>query len=153
MILLVHILFGAAIASLLIQHPFWAIIFSFFSHYLLDLIPHVEYPYDDKVQKHEWKKMILNSVKVLTDLCIGIALIFLFSRQPSNSLIYICAFIAILPDIISMSTLNLKQKIFVKHNYFHYEKVHFLQHKKISNFWRISTQVLAATIFLLILWR
>ena len=60
MILLVHLLFGAAVGSSVKNLPI-AIILAFLGHYFLDLFPHIEYPIENirkkqKSQEHSSKK-------------------------------------------------------------------------------------------------
>lgn len=135
MILLVHLLLGALIGQK-ISNLFLAIILAFLSHYFLDLFPHIEYPIENITNKN-WKKSLPDFLKVSLDFLAGIFLILIFSgNQP---IIYVCAFFAILPDGLSL---------FHRSN-FHNEKIHFLKNKKISNFWRIFSQVAAAIICLI----
>lgn len=137
MILLVHMLLGAAIA-LHIKNPILAIILAFLSHYFLDLFPHNEYNINN-ISEKRWKKTLPEFQKVFLDFLIGILLILLFSNN--GLIIYICAFFAILPDGLSL----------LWHSNFHQDKVHFLKHKKISSFWRILTQILIFLIALVAL--
>ena len=137
MILLVHLLFGAAIGSAVKNIPL-AIILAFLSHYFLDLLPHIEYPIENITNK-QWQKAAPDILKVILDFSLGILLIIIFSKN--YPIIYVCAFFAILPDGLSFLESASKNKILREHNVFHHEKIHFLKYKKISNFWRISTQV------------
>lgn len=146
MILLVHLLFGAAISSTVKNIPL-AIILAFLSHYLLDLIPHIEYP-KENIDKKQWTKALPDIFRVFVDFCLGILLIWMFSKN--QPIIYICAFFAILPDGFTVLNYFTPNKILETHNKFH-QKIHFLKHKKISNFWRFIFQLLivAISIFLL----
>ncbi|MCX6720795.1 MAG: hypothetical protein NTW11_03245 [Candidatus Staskawiczbacteria bacterium] len=157
MILLVHILFGVAVGSLVNNIPL-AIVFAFLSHYFLDLFPHIEYNIEIR-NKKQWpssaKAMagrqgkLWSITKIAIDFLTGVLFIFLFSKnQPIN---YICAFFAILPDGITVLTNHFPSKFLKPHNKFHQEKIHFLKYKKISNFWRILSQVLAVVISILLL--
>lgn len=128
-----------------------AIVLAFLSHYLLDLLPHVEYPIQEPAKKF-WKTTLSDYIKVFLDFCLGLFLIFIFANQP---VAYVCALVAIIPDILTiLSRLfsNLKSpdapkplvilKNFLDiHDNFHLKRVHFLKYKKISNFWRILTQL------------
>ena len=153
MILLVHLLFGAAIGSLVNNIPL-AIILAFLSHYLLDFIPHIEYPIKNITEK-KWKKSLPDFVKVFLDFLLGIILIFIFSNPAlpagRQAIIYVCAFMAILPDGLAILTNFSASKILKTHNDIHHEQVHFLRDKKISNFWRIASQVAVAIISVLLL--
>ncbi|MCX6719670.1 MAG: hypothetical protein NTV36_00985 [Candidatus Staskawiczbacteria bacterium] len=134
MILLVHMLFGAAIASN-VQNVYLAVILAFLGHYLLDLLPHVEYS--------------IKKIRVALDFFIGLLLIFIFSNN--HYIIYICAMVAIIPDGLSVIGMLIESKILKTHSFIHQEKIHFLKHKKISNFWRISSQMAVAIISIILL--
>ena len=148
MILFVHLLFGAAIGNL-VQNPILAIILAFLGHYLLDLIPHVEYSIDN-IENKNWKKALPDFVKVFLDIVLGLLAIFLLSKN--HPLIYVCAFFGILPDGLSMVNKLYEINILKIHNDFHGEKnIHFLKNKKISKFWRILSQVLVVLISVILL--
>ena len=136
MILLVHLLFGALIGQK-IANPFLAIILAFLGHYLLDSIPHVEYT---KIGSKIGRRDI---VLVATDLLTGLLLIAIFAKH--QPIVYICAFFAVLPDILFSLSLILHNKFLTMHEKIH-NGVHFLENKKISKFWRIASQVVVATI-------
>ena len=144
MILLVHLLFGAAIGSVVKSIPS-AIILAFLSHYLLDLIPHVEYDIES-ITKKQWHKKIPAFAKIALDLLSGILLIFLFSRN--QPILYACAFFAILPDGFTVLNILFPNKILESHSKLHPEKVHFLKDKKISRFWRLMGQVIIVIVSL-----
>ncbi len=146
MILLVHMLFGAAIGSL-IKNVYLAIILAFLSHYFLDLFPHVEYLIKNKGEKplHD---VLPDIFKVFLDFCIGLLIISLFSlNQP---IIYIYAFFAVIPDTLTVLNYFLPSKILNIHDKLH-TKIHFLKNKKISNFWRILSQIMAVIISIILL--
>jgi hypothetical protein len=147
MILLVHLLFGAVIGSK-ISNIYLAIILALLSHYLLDVIPHFDYPVKVK-DRNQWKKLMLGAVKVALDFFTGIFLILIFSKnQPT---VYICAFFALLPDGFTvLKYLIPGNKIFEAHYAFHM-KLHFLKDKKISMFWRIFNQVAVVIISIILL--
>lgn len=146
MILLPHLLLGAAIGQN-ISNPYIAIILAFLSHYILDTFPHAEYDFGIRDKKYLWQKM-LSALRVATDLTGGILLILLFSKN--QPIIYICAFFAILPDGFTVLNNYFQTKILRPHQNLH-EKIHFLKHKKISNFWRILSQIVAVVISITLL--
>jgi hypothetical protein len=90
MILSVHLIFGVAIGSIINNIPL-AIISAFLSHYILDIIPHVDYPIKNGI-----KNKILAGIGVLSDICVGVLLILMFAEN--KSITYICGFFALLPD-------------------------------------------------------
>ena len=137
MILLVHMLFGAWIGQK-ISNLFLAVILAFLSHYFLDLLPHIEYPIEN-IEKKQWSKAAPDILRVILDFLLGILLITLFSNN--HPIIYICALFAILPDGFTILSYFFPNKILEIHNKFHHQKIHFLKDKKISKFWRITSQV------------
>lgn len=146
MILLVHLIFGAAIGSAIKNIPV-AIILAFFSHYFLDLFPHIEYD-TESIKEKLWRHRLPALLRMAVDFCSGILFILIFSvsKQP---IIYICAFFAILPDGISATNYFAQNKILEIHDRFH-QKIHFLKYKKISNFWRILSQIASVIISILL---
>jgi len=155
MILLVHMLFGAAIGSLA-KNIYLAIILAFLGHYLLDFIPHIDYPLKN-IEKKQWQKVLPDFLKIALDLGLGLLLIFLFSKN--QPIIYVCAFFALVPDGITFLSLAFPNKIFEPLQKFHIEKAHFFKNNpstssgqiKISNFWRILSQVAVVFISILLL--
>ena len=146
MILLVHLLFGAAIGYS-IKNVWLAIILAFLGHFFLDLFPHIEYDIESFKENQLYKKVIV-VLKVIADICIGLLLILIFSK--SFPIIYICAIISALPDSLTLLNWLIPNKA-LKAVYSFHQKVHFLKHKKISTFWRISSQVVVAVICILLL--
>jgi len=147
MILLVHMLFGVAVASLM-PNIYLAILASFLSHYFLDFFPHVEYSINN-IKEKNWKKSLPEFVKVFFDFTLGVVLILIFSE--ATLIVFLFAFFSILPDGISLLNAILKNKILDKHSWFHQKKIHFLSHKKIPIFWRFFTQIIAVIISIYIL--
>ena len=150
MILLVHMIFGAAIGFAVKSVPI-AIILAILSHYFLDTLPHIEYDVGN-IKAGNWQRAVPNILKVTLDFCAGILLISLFSNPPAGGqpIIYICAFLAILPDGFTILNYLFPNKISDAHDKFH-EKLHFLKHKKISSFWRISAQAFIVIVSIILL--
>lgn len=142
-------LFGVAIGSL-VNNVLLALILAFLSHYFLDLLPHIEYPVDNIVNRN-WKKSAPDFLKVFLDFILGILLIFLLSKK--YLIFYVYAGLAILPDASSLINLIFENKTLENHAKLHQTKIHFLKYKKISTFWRICSQVLVAIISVLLLLR
>jgi hypothetical protein len=147
MILLVHLLFGAAVGSTIKNVPL-AIILAFLSHYLLDFIPHADYPLENTENKR-WITLLPNILKIALDFCLGILLILIFSKN--QPIIYICAFFAILPDGLTVLNDLTPNKALEFHRKLHIEKIHFLKNKKISNFWRITIQIIVVAVSIILL--
>ena len=153
MILLVHMLFGAAIGSI-IKNPILAVFLAFLGHYFLDLFPHVEYLQSvesllKKIKENKLKEVMYGIIKVFLDFCLGILIIFIFSKN--QIIIYLCAFITLIPDGLTVINSLFFHPILQRHQKIHGEKVHFLKNKKIPKFWRISTQIVTITISIILL--
>ena len=146
MILLVHMLLGAAIGSAVKNIPL-AIALAFLSHYFLDLFPHIEYDIEN-ITKKQWRKALPNFLRVFLDFCLGALLIFLFSKNYSS--IYVCAFIAVLPDGLYFLGKILPIKIFETHNRF-CEEIQIFNKAKIPIFWRFASQIIAVIVSILLL--
>ena len=154
MILLVHMLFGAAIGSTVDNAPL-AIILAFLGHYFLDLFPHIEYIDGversiESLKNDTWGKKIKNMLKVFTDFCIGLLLIFLLSKN--QPIIYLCALIAIVPDGLTIIHALFPRLGLALHHHIHGTKIHYLtKQKKISTFWKILTQAIAVIASIILL--
>lgn len=155
MILLVHMLFGAAIGSLT-NNVYLGIILAFVSHYVADILPHVEYldSVESSIQELRTggpKKHIASIVKILADFLMGLALTFFFAGYALP--FYIYALAAIIPDGLTVVSNLFPNKTLEAHNHFHTQTLHHLtKKKKFSLFWRIATQagIVAVSILLLI---
>ena len=142
-----HLLLGAAIASKIEYFPL-AIILAFLSHYFLDLIPHIEYSINN-ISEKQWQKSLPDILRVFLDFSFGILLILIFSNN--HLIIYICSFVALIPDSLTIISSIFPNIFLSKHDKFHTKKIHFLRHKKISIFWRILSQLLVIFISILLL--
>ena len=91
MILLVHLLFGAAIGSLVKNVPL-ALILAFLSHWVVDMIPHFDIP---KISKS--KKIILGSTDLILSIILLVRFILYFS--PSIYLIIGVFILSLFPDL------------------------------------------------------
>jgi len=147
MIILVHLLFGAAIGSR-IKYFWLAILLSFLSHYFLDIFPHIEYPIEN-IKNNQWQKSFSDFLRVITDFILGVSIIFLLSDNSFK--VWICAFFAILPDGITFLEYLFHNIFLKKLNSFHTKKIHFLKNKKISIFWRFLNQIVVVIISILLL--
>lgn len=148
MFLFVHILFGAAIGSV-IENVYLAVILALISHYLLDIVPHIDYPIktDDRKKK---RKVVYGGLKLATDLGLGVLSVIIFSNnQPA---VYICSFAGMFPDLLTaFKYLTPSNKILEMHYNFHSIKMHFLKNSKVSRFWRIIMQAIVIIISVAIL--
>lgn len=72
---------------------------AFLSHYFLDMVPHDAYLIAN-IKDKRWNKSFFDFLKIFLDISLGILLIFLFSEK--NPVIFAGAFLAIMPDGITM---------------------------------------------------
>ena len=153
MIILVHLLFGSAIGHI-IKNPVIAIILAFLSHYFLDFLPHIEYPIEN-IKNKQWPKSLPEFLNIALDFSLGILLIFIFSNPAlpagRQAIVFITAFFSILPDGFNFLNLLFPNKLLKIHDNSH-EKIHFYKNKtKISVFWRITSQIAAIIVSVILL--
>ena len=106
MILTTHAIVGAALASFLSSHPAAAFVAGFASHFVLDAIPHVDYPIKSRSVNPRIgapmafdRALLEDALTIGTDGLFGIiAALFLFSTTASLSAILMGAIGAMLPD-------------------------------------------------------
>ncbi|MBI2049966.1 MAG: hypothetical protein HYT35_00720 [Candidatus Staskawiczbacteria bacterium] len=149
MILTPHLLFGAAVGSKIEYMPL-TIILAFLSHYLLDLIPHIEYSVAN-ISKKQWQRAWPDISRVFLDFSLGMILILAFAPAGKQIIILSSALTALIPDGLTIVSLISPNKLLDKHDQFHRKKVHFLKHKRIPVFLRILSQILAVVISVFLL--
>ena len=151
MILTTHMLAGAAAASK-ISNPFLALPLALLSHSLCDFLPHNDYSIINIVERR-WNKTHRHFVKIFLDISLGTLLILLFSDN--NPIIFAGAFIAIVPDGITLlSKIFPQNKLAALHQVFHalVNKVGDLDgNKKIPVFWGILSQIIIVSISIVFL--
>ena len=148
MILICHLLAGAAIAAKT-ANPFLALPLAFLSHYFLDLLPQKEYSIDN-IKERRWSKSFWDFFKAFLDISLGLFLILLFSEN--TLLIFIAAFVAILPDGSTVLALIFhKNKWLDRHLQWHQAINNLPKNEKISLFWKIFAQVLVVLIAIYLL--
>jgi hypothetical protein len=139
MILTPHILVGAAIGSK-IKNPLWVFLIAFFSHFILDMIPHAEYDVSVLKEKLRFnKKFICPFFEIIIDLIIGFGILwfstkFFFFKKIST--IYIGAISGIIPDAFTILYWQTNNKIFKALTNFH-----VFHSRKISRRWGIITEI------------
>ena len=148
MILFVHMLFGAALGAK-IHNPYFAILFSLLGHYFLDLFPHVEYSIHN-IRTKDWQKAFFDMIKVVIDFLSAIVIILILSNN--HPIIYFCAFVALIPDALTVISDAFPNKVLAWHDLWHTQKIHYLtKQKKFPIVWRIGTQVFFVIISILML--
>jgi len=96
-----HLLVGGVIGSLT-EDPLLVFLYAFFSHYLLDALPHIEPGIWRKTKREKGEALERwEYYFVLLDLIVGVALlVWLTADKYHFKLILLGAFAAILPDIL-----------------------------------------------------
>lgn len=122
MILSVHAIFGAAVASVVPTHPVAGFVLGFTSHFVLDAIPHKDYHLiSEELGPNRESKLeipIYRKLKFLRDLglisldaVLGICLGFLFFFNLSHPLVFLLSiFGSLLPDFLTFLYFILKDK-------------------------------------------
>lgn len=150
MILTPHLLVGAVVASK-ISNPILALPLALLSHYFLDPLAQKEYQIEN-IKAKNWSRSFFDFSKVFLDISCGVVLIALFSEK--NPVIFIGAFLAIIPDGLTLVNIIFPNNKLIKlHQRFH-EAVNSIYYNKIKReppFLGILAQitVVAAAIFLL----
>jgi len=152
MILLPHILVGAAIASKIPN--VWGLILAFLSHFVLDAIPHLEYSIKG-IKRFERRQFLRSLIKVELDFCLGVMIFAFFTADLSSTrviygLLGIVA--AVLPDGL-MFFYYISGGKWIKrfarfHHTFHIKRG---KRKRKLSFLKVFTQVLVSVIAILVL--
>lgn len=148
MILTPHLIAGAAIASQT-NNLFLTIFISFFSHHLLDAIPHWDYKISFK------KRMGLSTLKITADMAIGVILIltafFLSVEINFSSLfkLFLGAFFSILPDGFQFLAFMFPYKPLKLYLKFH--RFFGSEYKKSFSLIGLSTQIIITILGVLII--
>src|ERR1035437_7872513 len=108
-----HAVVGAAIASAVPTHPVLAFSLGFFSHFLLDAIPHWDYHLSSMSENKEnpldsdmkiGKSFLFDLCKIGADFLLGFVLVFLFFGMSKNFsydlTLFFGALGAVLPDAL-----------------------------------------------------
>lgn len=152
MILIPHLIVSGAIAAKINFLPL-ALILAFFSHYLLDFLPHVEY-FIDNIETKRWGHSKSDFLKIGIDFSIGLLFLLLIHiiKGTDYYVLALAGFCGILPDLMNFAYFIYPDNKFLKWHSSLHQKIHILKNKKISNKWRIFSQiavVILALIFLI----
>ncbi len=154
MILIPHILVGAAIASKIPN--IWGLILAFLSHFVLDAIPHFEYKIKG-IQRLKKNRFLRDVLKVELDFCLGV-MIFTFVAVDLSPIRVIYGLLgvaaAVLPDGLMFFYYISGKRWFKNLGEFHYfihTKGQKSKTKRKPSFLKILTQVLAAIVAIIIL--
>jgi hypothetical protein len=122
-----HAIVGAAIASVIPAYPTLAIAAAFASHFLLDAIPHWDYPIlsdslnPDVAAAMKYDRALLADVfRIGSDAMLGIALALLLLAKPSDLAVLLCsATAAILPDALQFAYIRFPHEPLISLQRFH----------------------------------
>lgn len=138
MTLATHIVVGATAATVFTTHPVEAFLVGFASHFVLDAIPHWDYPIDslsderagtDPLQKkiHFSSVIFFDVARVLLDVFVGVAIVagIVFFRDThilgSTVMLLIAgAFGGVLPDFLQFLNGVIKNPLLQLHQKFHH---------------------------------
>lgn len=162
MILSVHAIFGAAVASLIPTHPVLGFSLGFASHFAIDAIPHRDYDLVsiesdtnkkfrqiDLTRKY---KLLRDIIFVSFDAVTGFYLSFLFFFNPVYPWIFfIGAFSALLPDFFTFLYLIFKHKTLHSFFNFHSEIIHSKMILKLNQFTGILVQFCTLALLIVIM--
>ena len=122
-----HAIVGAAIVSVMPAHPPLAIAAAFASHFLLDAIPHWDYPIrSDSVNplvaatmKYD-RALLTDMLTIGADAILGIGLALFLLARPSNLALVFCgAGAAILPDALQFAYMRFPREPLITLQRFH----------------------------------
>lgn len=143
-----HLLAGALVTNY-VKTTFLAITLAFFSHYLLDSLPHEDYGFLLKnIGKKRWSKAHFEFLLIFIDFSIGVTLILIFGKNLILNLIG--GFFGILPDILfflNLIFINTELRI---HDVFH-KRIQHLYQGRIPFFWKNLSQIAITALILLFL--
>ena len=145
MILALHALSGAAIASIMPQ-PLIALPLAFLGHFALDWLPHTDYSVQAIKEKRRGAWLFFNIGGALLEGSTGFAIILLLLGW--HPLLFLAAFLAMLPDgLWVMQSLFPKIPFLKQFRAFH-RKLHYRGERKIIK--TLPFDVAMATILLLV---
>lgn len=147
MLLTIHLLWAAVILKNVTSLPL-ALFLVFLSHYLLDSLPHIEYPINN-IHEKKWREAYRDFFYVALDILAGGC--FILALFGKNIIFLSSSLAALLPDGLTLLYLIFTPSILEPHENFH-RKIHFLSSQvKIHYFWKILTQFILAVLAILLL--
>ena len=116
-----HAVVGAGLATLVPRHPIAAFLIGFFSHFILDAIPHWDYKIlSIKNDEHNklntdmvmGRRFIIDLFRISLDISLGLFVAYLLFKTPAYStpFLFIGAFGAMLPDALQFVYFKYKKE-------------------------------------------
>jgi len=164
MILSPHAIFGAAVASLVPNHPVFGFGLGFISHFVLDAIPHKDYKLISTEAGSDGRMESLNTVERKTkltrdiilvsfDAFIGLYLSFIFFFNLNYPWIFLIGVIgSLLPDFFTFLYLILKHKPFILFFKFHASIIHSKIILKLNQITGVVLQFITVAILITIIY-
>ena len=149
MTLTTHAVVGAAVVSMLPQHPVLGVCLAFASHFAIDAIPHWDYPIASasinplmgSSMKYD-KSLILDATRIGADALTGVSLAVLFFASPQTlTPIVLGACAGILPDPLQFVYTRFRREPLVSLQLFH-QWIHTKNYMKNAVFLGVSTQLI-----------
>lgn len=127
MTLTTHAVVGAAVMSLVPQHPVFGVVAAFVSHFAIDAIPHWDYPIaSSSINPHVAANMkydkafLLDVARIGTDALFGLLVsLWFFSAKASPAIVILAVFFAVLPDPLQFVYSRFKHEPLVSLQRFH----------------------------------
>lgn len=127
MTLTTHAVVGAAIAGALPTHPYVAILAAFASHFVLDALPHWDYPLRSESMKPGLAAamkfngaLLADMLTIGADALLGMTLALLVLARPGDRALIACgAGAALLPDALQFAHMRLPREPLISLQRFH----------------------------------
>jgi len=164
MILTTHAVFGAAVASLVPDHPIIGFTLGFASHFVLDAIPHKDYELISIESDSKSKIQLINILQkkfsllrdiifVSLDALVGFILAFLFFFNPAYPWIFfVGAFGSLIPDGMTFLYLIFKNKSLAAFYHFHSGYIHSRYILKLNQFVGVIFQFVTVVVLIIIMY-
>ena len=137
MTILPHAL-GGAVSATLTDNYFLAFLFGFISHFILDMLPHLEPKFLVKVEPDKTKKWsIWLFVFVIVEFCLTILLFLSFIHRSDFAILLVGALGGLIPDMIVNNPFlqKFRYKPVIKHLFAFHDKIHL---DLPSRYWFVS---------------
>ncbi len=161
MILSVHAIFGAAVASVVPNHPVEAFCLGFLSHLALDTIPHRDYdlisldfdPTRPALKEVSNKLNLMRDFSLVSlDAAVGLCLAFVFFFNPAHPKIFLLGAVgALLPDFLTFVFLLFKYQSFRLFYNFHIGIIHSKIILKLNQVTGVILQFCTIAVFIAII--
>jgi hypothetical protein len=121
----IHLIAGAAIGKS-VGNWWLASIIAFASHFVLDALPHGDYPLDSFKSRQPLTAAFWRNIKwVVLDLGLAVSIVLLTLGNKMSAKIWLMMLLAWLPDVlVSLAGIFKHNKLLGKHLHFHHQTIH-----------------------------